>query len=267
MRFSLPLSLVLVVAAIAASSGAARRARLETHARHATRASVVAAIDHYRRLAWTYQEVARIRRTPSTFSYRRTPDGAYLRWSLVLWERRTELARRHALVRLQRRLGVRFPAPPAPHAALATRVAFNRKLTLRLCTIYPGPATARRLRLHVTGPALRFWERHAAAVALTVSHYVNLPTRTLLADDQLTTGFLCIHHYEGAWSANTGNGYYGGLQMDLGFQQTYGGAFLARWGTADKWPPWAQIQAARRAYASGRGFSPWPRSSAACGLA
>src|SRR5438876_5647928 len=26
--------------------------------------------------------------------------------------------------------------------------------------------------------------------------------------------WLCIHHYEGSWTANTGNGYYGGLQMD-----------------------------------------------------
>ena len=29
----------------------------------------------------------------------------------------------------------------------------------------------------------------------------------------------CIHEHEGAWNANTGNGYYGGLQMTLWFQQ------------------------------------------------
>jgi hypothetical protein len=76
----------------------------------------------------------------------------------------------------------------------------------------------------------------------------------------------CIHGYEGAWNANTGNGYYGGLQMDIAFQAGYGGEFLRRWGTADNWPPWAQIRAARRARDSGRGYYPWPNTARACGL-
>ena len=29
------------------------------------------------------------------------------------------------------------------------------------------------------------------------------------------SGWLCIHRYEGAWNSATGNGYYGGLQMDI----------------------------------------------------
>ena len=33
------------------------------------------------------------------------------------------------------------------------------------------------------------------------------------------SGWLCIHRYEGAWNSATGNGYYGGLQMDVGFQR------------------------------------------------
>jgi hypothetical protein len=32
---------------------------------------------------------------------------------------------------------------------------------------------------------------------------------------------MCIHRYEGSWGAATGNGYYGGLQMDLSFQRSY----------------------------------------------
>lgn len=83
---------------------------------------------------------------------------------------------------------------------------------------------------------------------------------------QLVSAFTCIHHYEGAWNANTGNGYYGGLQMDIGFQSTYGGDFMRRWGTADNWPVWAQLQAAVRAYQSGRGFYPWPSTARVCGL-
>ena len=77
----------------------------------------------------------------------------------------------------------------------------------------------------------------------------------------LNDSFLCIHHYEGAWNSNTGNGYYGGLQMDLAFQGSYGAEFLHRWGTADNWPVWAQLQAAVRAYQSGRGFYPWPNTA------
>src|SRR4051812_14293335 len=31
------------------------------------------------------------------------------------------------------------------------------------------------------------------------------------------SAWLCIHSGEGSWTANTGNGYYGGLQMDYSF--------------------------------------------------
>ncbi|HEU5005014.1 MAG TPA: hypothetical protein VFT49_02940 [Candidatus Saccharimonadales bacterium] len=83
--------------------------------------------------------------------------------------------------------------------------------------------------------------------------------------DWLYHGFVCIHGFEGAWNANTGNGYYGGLQMDLPFQNRYGADFMARWGTANNWPAWAQMIAASRAYYSGRGFDPWPNTARACG--
>ena len=41
-----------------------------------------------------------------------------------------------------------------------------------------------------------------------------------------------IHRFEGAWN-DPNPPYYGGLQMDLGFQRTYGRGLLARKGTAD----------------------------------
>lgn len=85
-------------------------------------------------------------------------------------------------------------------------------------------------------------------------------------DAWLGNAFLCIHKYEGSWTSNTGNGYYGGLQMDYGFMRNYGSEYVRRWGTADNWPVWAQIDAAKRAYHSGRGFSPWPNTARACGL-
>jgi hypothetical protein len=75
----------------------------------------------------------------------------------------------------------------------------------------------------------------------------------------------CIHRGEGAWNSNTGNGYYGGLQMDVSFYSTYGPEFTRRWGHAGNWPVWAQLLAAERAYAS-RGFYPWPNTARNCGL-
>jgi hypothetical protein len=84
--------------------------------------------------------------------------------------------------------------------------------------------------------------------------------------DWLDDAFMCIHRYEGAWNANTGNGYHGGLQMDSAFQALYGPDFVRQWGAAENWPVWAQIEAAKRAYRSGRGFYPWPNTARACGL-
>jgi hypothetical protein len=77
--------------------------------------------------------------------------------------------------------------------------------------------------------------------------------------------WLCIHRYEGSWH-DSGAPYYGGLQMDYSFQQTYGRWLLQRKGTADHWSPLEQIWVAVRAHRS-RGFTPWPNTARACGLA
>jgi Transglycosylase-like domain len=82
--------------------------------------------------------------------------------------------------------------------------------------------------------------------------------------------WLCIHRHERhpatGWRTNTGNGYYGGLQMDLHFQRLYGRSLLRRKGTADRWTALEQMWVAERAYRAGRGFYPWPNSARACGL-
>jgi Transglycosylase-like domain len=80
----------------------------------------------------------------------------------------------------------------------------------------------------------------------------------------------CIHSYERhpgqGWATQTGNGYYGGLQMDLGFQRRYGADLLRRKGTADRWTRLEQMWVAERAHRAGRGFWPWPNTARACGL-
>jgi hypothetical protein len=77
-------------------------------------------------------------------------------------------------------------------------------------------------------------------------------------------GWLCIHHYEGSWT-DAGGPYWGGLQMNLSFQATYGGWLLRHKGTADHWSPLEQIWVAVRASRS-RGFSPWPNTARYCGM-
>ena len=77
--------------------------------------------------------------------------------------------------------------------------------------------------------------------------------------------WLCIHRYEAPWHAHTGNGYYGGLQMDVGFQRFYAPSLLRTKGTADHWSPLEQIWTAERALKS-RGFWPWPNTARYCGL-
>ena len=160
---------------------------------------------------------------------------------------------------------MRLPKAPRLRARLARRVAYNRHLAVRLRRIYPGTVTRRFARASraTGGETLRLWQRRSAVAALLVAEHAAV---TRAVPDWLGAAFLCIHRYEGSWTSNTGNGYYGGLQMDLAFQALYGRDFGRRWGTADGWPPWAQIQTAARAYRSGRGFGPWPRTARACGL-
>jgi len=79
------------------------------------------------------------------------------------------------------------------------------------------------------------------------------------------SGWLCIHRHEGAWN-DPNAPYYGGLQMDIGFQRTYGGHLLRRKGTADHWSPLEQMWVAEKAHRSGRGYYPWPNTARYCGL-
>ena len=265
MRFTLPLGLaalaVILTFALVGTAFARQTVRPDQPVPISSLRSIV---DHYRTVTWAYERAAGQKRTPTAYSDHRSTDRAYLQWSIDTWTRRAYLARRAALASIQRRLAVRLPKPPALAAQLSTRVTYSRRLTLSLRRIYPGSVTRRFAS--ATGSTgretLQLWQRRSALAALAVSeHGLGSPIPGWLNDS-----FMCIHHYEGAWNANTGNGYYGGLQMDVTFQSLYGAEFQSRWGTADNWPVWAQLKAAVRAYQSGRGFTPWPNTARACGL-
>jgi hypothetical protein len=270
-RFSLPLSLAGLAAILAfVLTGAAFARQGIMRPDQPDVASMRSLVDHYRTLTWSYERAAYAKRTQTSFSYRRSTDRAYLQWSIDTWTKRAYLSRLRALAAIHRRLSVDLPRPPALHAQLYDRLSYSRRLTLRLRRIYPGTVAARfaAARGPTARATLRLWQARSAQAAVAVAEHAGAAQggRPPAVVPWLRDAFLCIHRYEGGWSANTGNGYYGGLQMDLAFQSLYGGDFLLRWGTADNWPVWAQLQAAARAYQSGRGFGPWPNSGRACGL-
>ena len=256
---------VCIAAALAAAVVGAARA-MHAPASHPRVRAIRSAVDHYRTVTWLFQRASRQHPTPTSYSYRRSTDPAYLQWTLKEWEHREYDARLHAMSALRHRLRLDLPASPGLHAALDRRIAFARELTQKLAKV-EGHAPARSLASAKLPAKQRLyrWQVKAAVMTLKVSRRpVTAPHLT--APAWLTDAFTCIHHYEGAWNANTGNGYYGGLQMDYGFMSHYAPDYVRRWGTADRWPPWAQIDAAVRAYHSGRGFGPWPNTARACGL-
>lgn len=144
--------------------------------------------------------------------------------------------------------------------------------------------------------AVRYWSRHVRIYRAEARHWLTVirtqppqgTTRSLAGQslDQLHrlshlwyrrakqdftrahhppffTTWLCIHRYEGSWSDH-GAPYWGGLQMDYSFQESYGGWLLRTKGTADHWTSLEQIWVAVRAWRA-RGFSPWPNTAVWCG--
>ncbi|SRR6266568_7284773 len=81
---------------------------------------------------------------------------------------------------------------------------------------------------------------------------------------RIAQNLLCIHRGEGSWS-DQGSPYWGGLQMDLSFQQTYGPHLLKKHGTADHWPVVDQLIVGIHAVLK-RGYGPWLNTARNCGL-
>jgi hypothetical protein len=104
-----------------------------------------------------------------------------------------------------------------------------------------------------TRAVLRFWVRAAGRAYLKAIHPPH------------KGAWLCIHRYEGSWR-DSGDPYWGGLQMDRGFMAGYAPRYLLRRGFADRWSPLEQMWVAERAYRSGRGFYAWPNTARYCGL-
>src|SRR5207245_2615362 len=89
LRFILPLGLAVLAAilafAIVGSAFAREGVRPDQPVSINSMRSIV---DHYRTLTWTYQRAAHRRKTPTSFTDRRSDDRSYLQWSIDVWTRR-----------------------------------------------------------------------------------------------------------------------------------------------------------------------------------
>ncbi|MGQ0608473.1 MAG: transglycosylase family protein [Chloroflexota bacterium] len=89
------------------------------------------------------------------------------------------------------------------------------------------------------------------------------PQRVVTYDGDTVWDDLAECESSGNWAINTGNGYYGGLQFNLGTWESYGGAEFAAYpheATREE-----QIAVAERLRAA-RGYQPWPACRAKLGL-
>ena len=114
-------------------------------------------------------------------------------------------------------------------------------------------------------PQLRRTRPRRSTAKIATWKRVALKTRRRAQNPPHKRQWLCIHRFEGAWN-DPNPPYYGGLQMDLGFQRTYGGELLA---TQRHGGPLDSARAdvgAERAHRAGRGFYSWPNTARYCGL-
>jgi hypothetical protein len=152
----------------------------------------------------------------------------------------------------------RAVASTSPLRAHAVARHVSPRLTRRLRAVtWRWQMVMGRRRSHIAAPldsrrALRYWRFQARAI------------RRLAARPPHRRGWLCIHHYEASWH-DSGDPYWGGLQMDRGFMRAYAPRLLLRRGWANRWTPLEQMWVAEHAH-RGRGFTPWPNTARYCGL-
>jgi hypothetical protein len=99
--------------------------------------------------------------------------------------------------------------------------------------------------------------------ALVTIQTAALPAPAVTFDGDTVWDTLAKCESSGNWAANTGNGYYGGLQFSVATWNGYGGAEFAAYphqATREQ-----QIAVAERLHAA-RGFQPWPACRAKLGL-
>lgn len=158
-------------------------------------------------------------------------------------------------------------------------VLFGRALDHELAYAHEPPVALEQPGMRVQGKTALWWSKRAVQARKDANargqtiRRLQTGARTRLSyptGHWLDGAFLCIHRWErgrNGWQTSTGNGYYGGLQMDVAFSQAWGPEWAKqRFGANPAWwPASVQIAAAIHAWTV-RGFSPWPSTRKLCGL-
>lgn len=169
-------------------------------------------------------------------------------------------------------------------AALTTSTADAVTKVPHRCTSKPAPRLCSihfhrhrtnvmrsKMNLH---PIPYHWiaEKYPARRGRVLTYWVGVHKRTVTRlknyHPSNYAGLLCIHGYEGSWTAYNSSGpYYGGLQMDSSFMQHWGSDMLSKYGGRDarSWSPQDQLIVGARAVAH-IGYSPWPTTARMCHL-
>lgn len=146
------------------------------------------------------------------------------------------------------------------HKSLTVIAWWNGKGHWALHTRYPKcRMVPSKKRAGICWKARRSLEAHAERVKRIEALLHPKPVYSF-GEVALSQPWKCIHDHEGSWTANTGNGYYGGFQMDISFQKEFGLWAYRKWGTANNWPPSVQYQVA-----TGAPLSRWPTYYKYCG--
>lgn len=228
--------LALLATVSALSTGAALAATSKEKPRserpgelHVQGSNTLKAIRFYRGKAWYWQRSLG-RSLSKSSDFRKIKGVGYRRWAADMWAGRAAQLRAEFYRLRTAQLRSLMSLPPAPPVRTPQASGLFQKRQMA-----------------------RLWEQRAKTVYRQAQNPPHKPE------------WLCIHRYEGAWN-DPNSPYYGGLQMDLEFQRTYGAELLRKKGTADNWTPIEQMWVAERAHSSGRGFYPWPNTAHHCGL-
>lgn len=153
------------------------------------------------------------------------------------------------------------PAPSSARRPHTSSTASPNARTTRFIARHTNEVLSKKclptFSLSAHTPRWKWVQRHMAAHKRAKGKCL-LPVR-------MPHAWACIHRYEGSWQ-DDGDPYWGGLQMDRGFMETYAPQWLLAKGFANHWTPNQQMWVAERAYFSGRGFWPWPNTARFCGL-
>lgn len=152
-------------------------------------------------------------------------------------------------------------------------VGCGTSIAPKLCSIHAHLRHSNELRAHLGLSPMPYswiaerypWRRDAVLTTWTQRHRRLLlrwlgVTVTPWLHDPWYSSAMCVHHYEGAWNANTGNGYYGGMQFSLSTWAANGGT-----GRPDLATPGEQLRVAYRTWQAS-GWYPWPNTARICGL-